>query len=102
MGIKYNANESDTNSDLYESGRKTVNTAGVVAAVSTQAADGRQFVRIYNDGPQIVYFGPSGLATTDMEPLRRRQSVEIAATPDVEVVLKTDSGTSDVIIQEIG
>lgn len=102
MGIKYNSNESDTNSDLYESARKTVNTTGVVAAVSSQAADGRQFVRIYNDGSQVIYFGPSGLATSDMEPLRKRQSVEIAATTDVEVVLKTSSGTSEVIIQEIG
>ena len=102
MGVKYNSNESDTNSDLYLSARKTVTTTGINAAVGSQAADGRQFVTIYNDSNKTIFFGPSTLATSEMEPLRRRQRVEIAASTDIEVVLKTESGTAEVIIQEIG
>lgn len=102
MGMKYNSNESDTNSNIYLSGSVTATTAGVSASVNGTPEDGRQFVRIYNDSNKVIYFGPAGLATSEMEPLRRRQSVEIAATPDIEVVVKTASGTGNVIIQEIG
>jgi len=102
MGLKYSSDESDTNSNIYESGRKTVTTSEIEASVGGSPADGRQFVRITNVGTETVYFGPSGLTTSDMDFLKRRQSVEIAATPELQVVLKTASGSSDVIIQEIG
>ncbi len=102
MGIKYNGDESDTNSGIYLSGRKTVTTGGIEASVGGSAADGRQFVKITNTSSTKVYFGPSGLSTSDMDVLKKNQSVEIAATPELEVTLKTASGTSDVIIQEIG
>lgn len=102
MGLKYSSDYSDTNASIYLSGRITVTAVGVSAQVGVSAADGRQFVNIYNDGNQTIYFGPSGLATTDMEPLKKKQRVEIAATDMLDIVLKTASGTSDVIIQEIG
>lgn len=102
MGLKYNGDLDDTNSNLYESGRVTVTTTGVSASVSGTPEENRQFVRINNVGNQTIYFGPSGLATSDMEPLLKKQTVEIAATSGIDVILKTDSGTVEVIVQEIG
>lgn len=102
MGLKYSADLSDTNASVYLSGRVTVDTTGVEAKVGVTAETERQFVRVYNDGAETVYFGPSGLATTDMEPLKKKQWMELAATSDLNITLKTASGTSDVIIQEIG
>jgi hypothetical protein len=102
MGLKYSADYSDTNDAVYLSGRVTVTAVGVEAKVGASPADGRQFVTIYNDGTQTVFFGPSGLATTEMEPLKKKQRVEIAATDLLTITLKTASGTSEVIIQEIG
>lgn len=102
MAIKYNPNYSDTNESVYLSGTVTVNTTGVEAKVEATAAEGRQFVSIYNKGNSTIYFGPSELSTSDMEPLLKKQRVEIAASSGIIVILKTDSGTSDVVIQEIG
>lgn len=102
MGLKYDPELSDTNSSKYLSGRVNVNTTGVEAKVGATPSSDRQFVSIYNDGSETIYFGPDGLTTVDMEPLRKKQRVEIAATDALTIMLKTASGTSDVIIQEIG
>ena len=101
-GLKYDSDLSDTNSNVYLSGTVTVTVSGVEAKVGSTSEENRQFVRIYNKGNQTVYFGPSGLNFDDMEPLFKKQSVEIAATNLIEVFLKTETGTSDVIVQEIG
>lgn len=101
MGVNLSSNYSDTNDSVYVSGRITVTTSDTEAKVGASREAERQFVRIYNDGNKTVYFGPGGQSTTDMEPLKKRQYVEIAVA-DLGVFLKTDSGTSDVIIQEIG
>lgn len=102
MAIQVAGDFDDTNNTVYLSGRKTVNTTGISARVGISNDENRQFVRIYNDSSSTVYFGPSGLSTTDMEPLLKKQAVEIAVRSEIDVIIKTSSGTADVIIQEIG
>ena len=101
MGVNESSNYSDTNESTYLSGPQTVLTTEVEAKVGATRVTGRQFVRIYNDGTNTIWFGPTGLSTTTGEPLFKKQSVEVAAA-DLGVFMITDSGTVSVIIQEIG
>lgn len=101
MGVKDNSNFSDTNSTLYKTGRITVATTDTEAKVGVSRETERQFVRIYNDSNDIVYFGEAGTSTTDKEPLQKKQSVTIPIT-DIAVMLQVSSGTADVIVTEIG
>ena len=101
-GISQGSKFSDTNSDLYLSGAQTVTTSEVEAKVGSSAASGRQFVSIFNNGSSEIYFGPSGVTTSTGEPLYKKQRVVIPATEDIQVFMICDSGTVDVIIQELG
>lgn len=101
MPINRSSDLSDTNSSVYVSGSVTVTTSQTEAKVGASRESDRQFVRIYNDGNDIIYFGPSGVTTSTGEPLNKRQHVEIAIT-DIGVYMICATGTVDVIVQEIG
>lgn len=100
---------SDTNSELFDQKEISVTDSGVEAITDQTSTDGRecrQFVRIFNNGPDRVYFGPSGVTApggaNPGEPLAKRQWVEIAVR-DQEVHLITDTGdTADVIVTDLG
>lgn len=102
MGIKYSSDLSDTNDSVYLSDSVSVTTTEVEAKVGVSAEPERQFVRIYNKGPQTIYFGPTGVTSLTGEPLRKNQHVEIAARDGIGIYMVTDTGTATVIVQEIG
>jgi len=102
MGLEYSGELSDTNGSVYLSGPQNVSTTETEAMVGGSAEPSRQFVRIHNKGSQTVYFGPTGVTSLTGEPLKKNQSVEIAARDSIGVFLVTDSGTATVIVQEIG
>lgn len=102
MPVEYDSDFSDTNSSVYLSARVNVNTTGVEAKVGATSDPGRQFVYIKNLSDETVYYGPSGLAVSDMGYLEEGDEICIAASSGISVILKTSSGTSDVIVQEIG
>ena len=94
MALKYSSDLSDTNARVYIVGTKNVTTTEVEASVGVTAHPDRQFVRIYNDGPETIYFGPSGITSSTGEPIRKKQWVEIAARDSLEVYIITDSATA--------
>jgi hypothetical protein len=103
VGIKYSGDEADTNSKVFLSTRKTVDATGIVASVSSSAAEDRQFVRITNKGDNEVFYGPVGSVVNDMDSIEPHNWIEVALTSDIEVFLRCNTGeTSEVIIQEIG
>ena len=103
MGLKYSGEEADTNSKVFLSTRKAVDSTGITASVAASAAEDRQFVRITNKGDFDVFYGPVGSAVNDMDNIEPCNFVEIALTQDIEVFLRTNTGeTSSVLIQEIG
>lgn len=100
-GIESSGEFDDTNSDLYEQEVINVTSTPIEAVCTGTDLFEREFVRIYNKGNSIVYFGPSGVNATTGEPLRRRQSVEIAIRGQ-SVFLVTSGGTADVIVTDLG
>lgn len=101
MTIEYSGEFDDTNSDLFSQDSITVNTSQTEAIVSGTDIYEREFVRIYNNGPQTVYIGPSGVTSSTGEPLRRRQWIEYALRGQ-SIFMITASGSSTVIVTDIG
>jgi type V secretory pathway adhesin AidA len=102
MTLNSNAKIADTNSDLLLIGNKTITTSQTILAVSTSNNEARQFVRIFNKGTNKIYIGVSGVTTTNGEPLEKNQNITIAITSSLSLYAITASGTSDVIIWELG
>jgi hypothetical protein len=97
MGMTFNPNLADTNSRLFAQSTLSVSTSEV--ALTTGADVNQvQFVRIYNSGPSTIYVGPS-LST--YEPIVKNQWFEIAIN-GFRLYGKTTSGTSSVIVTELG
>lgn len=101
MSLNQSGEFDDTNSDIFEQDEITVGTTQVEAIVSGTDIDEREFVRIYNKGPQRVYFGPTGVTFNTGEPLFKNQWVEIALKGQ-SLFLITESSSSDVIVTDIG
>lgn len=101
MGINVAGDFNDTNSNLFEQEVISVNTTQTEAICSATDIDERQFVRIYNNSNQKVYFGPDGVTTSTGEPIFKKQFVEIAIKSQ-SVFLIVDNGTADVIVTDIG
>lgn len=97
MPISHNPSKSDTNSEIFACASVAVST--VSAALTTGASiDDVQFVHITNNGPNIVYLGPSG---QELEPLYKGQWIEYAVS-GVRVYGKTSSGSATVVVTELG
>lgn len=97
MAFSHNPDQADTNARLYAQATIAVTTSQI--ALTTGAdANQVQFVRIYNDGAATIYIGPSGQT---LEPLLKKQWIEIAINGS-RVYGKTLSGTSSVIVTELG
>ena len=101
MAINLSSDTSDTNSTVYLSGPQTVTTSEVEAKVGGSREVNRQTLSIYNDGSSTIYFGPTGVTSSTGEPLLKKQRVEIPVS-DIGVYMITASGSSTVIIQELG
>lgn len=79
----------------------SITTLEVEAKVGVTRLDCRKSVRIYNGSDRDIFWGPSGVSSTTGEPLRKRQSVTIAAGPYLAVFIVSGMGTAnDIIIME--
>lgn len=97
MPFSYNPEKADTNSNVFATATVAITTSEVAL---TTGADVNlvQFVRIYNDGSQVMYVGPTGQT---LEPLEKKQWIEYAVNGK-RVYGKTLSGTSSAIVTELG
>lgn len=84
-----------------DSGRITATTAGVEAKVGLTRMPGRVNLVIYNASNQTVYAGPDK-PVDQLIPIERKQSKVYVVNDNEKIVVKTETGTADVIIEEIG
>ena len=101
MGINVASDFSDTNDTLFNQETVSVGTSEVEAKCAATDLDERQFVRIFNNSNQKIYFGPAGVTSTTGEPLLKKQSVELALKGQ-SVFMVVASGSGDVIVTDIG
>lgn len=101
MTLTSSAEFGDTNDELYAQATVNVGTTEVEAKVGATRNPQRQVLRIYNNGNQTVYVGPTGVTASSGEPLRRRQSMTLQIQ-DLGVFMITQSSSSDVIVTELG
>jgi len=99
MGITFNPELSDVLSDNYAGGAVSVTNSQIEAKVGASRLAGREYLIIYNNGSQTIYFGPSGVTTTSGIPIEKNQSMGIPIG-DLGLFLITASGTQNVRVQE--
>ena len=92
--------------DLYIQANKDVSTTAVELVVGSSPDPDRMVVRIYNKGDETIYIGPENTVTASGtnqgEPLFKDQWIAFGLHPNLTVYGITESGTSTVLIQELG
>lgn len=92
--------------DLFIQANVAVSTTAVELVVSGSPDQDRNIVRIYNKGDETVYIGPESSVTSSGtnqgEPLYKDQWIAFCLDPSLTVYGITDSGSSTVLIQELG
>jgi hypothetical protein len=97
-------NESGYYSDILDkevvTGVVTVGTIAVEARVGGAPLSQRQAIRIYNKSNATIYFGPSGVTTTNGEPIEKNNWVMIPAGPSLSIYLIAGTASNDVVVSE--
>lgn len=101
MPIGANPNYADTNSEFYSGTTVTVGTSAVEAKVDVTRNPDRQLLIIYNASNNPMYYGPSGVTTSNGIPLLKGQEVAIPIK-DLAVYLIAGSAGNTAIVQELG
>jgi hypothetical protein len=99
MPITTSSEFSDVLSDNYVAGAITVTTSQTEAKVGGSRLIGREYITVYNNSSQTIYFGPSGVTTSSGTPLEKGQTAGFPAG-DIGIFLIVSGGTANVRIQE--
>ena len=100
MGISLSSEYSDVLEDSYLQGVVTVSTTETQAKVGASNLEGRELLRIVNKSSVTIYIGPTGVTTTNGEPLLKNQVIEMPVGSGIDVYMIVSSGTADIIVQE--
>lgn len=101
MAISFDPNRSDIDDSSAIAASKTVSTSQIEACVSSSPLDKRQTLIMFNNGPQIIYYGPSGITSATGIPIFKNQMVSITVGPSNRIYLVTATSTATVVIQEV-
>ena len=100
---------SDTNSELFDQKKILVTDTGVEAITDTTSTKGRecrQFVRIFNTGPNRLYWGPAGVTSPagskPGEELRKHQTVVVPVQDKQVRLITATSQSATVIVTDLG
>ena len=99
-GLAHDPEYSDVLNDAYASIAISVSTTQIEAKVGAQTMSKRETLLIANKGPDVVYFGPSGVTPATGMPLPCGKAVKLNFGDCNPVFLITETGTSTVIVQE--
>lgn len=91
----------DVDNSGYVSGHISVSTSATELKVGANKLTGRQNILVQNLGPQTIYFGPSGVSTTNGMPLYKDQFMTLPIGDNVAIYAITGSSICTVVVQEI-
>lgn len=102
MTITRSGQFNDVNDTSYVSGTITVGTSEVLAAaVGGANLTLRQELLIYNKSSAIVYFGPTGVTTSNGIPIGPNEVLNLPYGQSVSVFLIAGTAGNSVIVQEM-
>ena len=103
MGGWRGGNFDDVDSNVKAENVLTITTTPQEAKAGATALEGRQTLRLYNKGPQKIYWGYTN-AVTDVtgEPIHKGQGITLMYGPDISIYLVTATSTADVLVRESG
>lgn len=93
-------NEVDDTS--YLSTSATITTSASELKVGASRLSGRQNLIVFNKGSSTIYIGPSGVTSSTGIPVEANQMFSYPFGQNIAVYAITSSGSSTVIIQEVG
>lgn len=96
-------NESGNNAEVvgsYEQALVTVGTSEIEAKVGATRKSGRQMLRVYNGSNAVIYFGPTGVTTSNGEPIEKKQWVNIPANDACAVFLIAGTAGNSILVSE--
>ena len=79
---------------------KTVSAVQIRASVGASNLSNRKLLVIFNKDAQDVFYGPTGLISSDGIPIEKEEIIVLAVGDNIDIFLITAVSTSDVIIQE--
>ena len=101
-GISYNPEFSDVDNDGYVSGTVSVTAVATEAKVGANRLVGREGITITNNGPDKVYYGPSGVTAASGDVLLKNQFISLPLGETIGIYVVCDTGkTATVIVQEL-
>ena len=95
---------SDIVNSTYESGALSVGTTAVKACVGANNLLNRKRLILFNRGNKTTYYGPSYVTSngaTQGIPIEQSEFLVLDVGDNVDIYLITDTGTSDLIVQEM-
>ena len=100
--ISYSPEFSDVDNDGYVSGPVSVTNVAIEAKVGANRLANREGITITNNGPNTVYYGPSGVTTSTGDLLYKNQFVTLPLGENIGVFLICATAqTATVIVQEL-
>jgi hypothetical protein len=103
MGISSNGKFDDIDDAVKAEAVLTITTTAQEAKGGATALDGRQTLRVFNSGPQVIYWGLSNsVSSTNGEPIFKNQGITFMYGPDIHVWLITATATASVVVKETG
>lgn len=84
----------------FQDALKTITTTEALASVGASNLANRKTLVIYNKGNKDLYYGTTGVTNTTGMPVLAGDLVTLNVGENINVYIKADNGTTDVIIQE--
>lgn len=103
MGYTSGGELDDVNNDNYVAGPVSVGSVQIEAKVGLSRLYGREILTITNTGPNVVYYGPTGVIPGSGDSLKKGQFISLPYGDNIAVFLICASGqTATVKVQESG
>ena len=79
---------------------KSVSTTEILASVGVSNLANRKSLVIFNQGPQTVFYGTTGVMAATGIAIDKDETIVLQVGDNINIFLVTDSSTADVTIQE--
>lgn len=97
----YTNDRIDVTETEYVQNELSVSTSAIEAKVGSSRIIGRQSIILSNKGPNVVYFGGSGVSASTGAPLYKKQTIKLMVG-DIGIFLICATGQSaNVAVQEL-
>ena len=98
--VQHCSERNDVTEGLYLTASVAVSDTQVEVKAGGSHLATRQTIILHNKGPQVVYYGPTGVTTDTGVPLAKGQTVKLMFG-NISVFLISNATGANVIVQEV-